>query len=222
MRDAYNVLFESTKRDGIFKKGIDDIIFVDKEFLEEQWHQQKEIFLHGGDLHIRGYSRDGNGTQRYMELYRILIPHVNIIRDSSNNAQPTKTLATLTNYTKKVIKGKNKQLIQNYRITHLFGRTKNPLLFNAAWNLAYVPVYLDPLTGHESSGEHGIAFKKIFEPLVRDRFSKYINDYNSFVRKKVSEKLDDALKLTKKKLRITSHDFERFKKDSIFELSEIQ
>jgi hypothetical protein len=225
MRDAYNVLFECYPRDEIFSKGINDVIFVEERFIEEQWERQKEIFLRGGDLHIRGYSRDGNGTDLYMELYKILIPHVNIKRDSSNNSEPTKTLKSLTDYAKKITKKENKQIIRNYTIAHLFGRTKNPLLFNAAWNLAYVPEYLDPFTGHESSGDHSIAFKSKFEPVLRKRFAKYINDYNLFVRKNISENVDDALKLTKKKFpkaKKSKTKFETFRRNSVIELSEIQ
>ena len=69
----------------------------------------------------------------------------------------------------------------NYQVSHLFGRTKNPLLFTSPWNIAYIPKYLDPFTGHESQGIHSTEFKNIFNQLIAKKFEPYIQDYHNFI-----------------------------------------
>ncbi|MBI9061967.1 MAG: hypothetical protein JEZ14_08250 [Marinilabiliaceae bacterium] len=222
MRDAYDLLFKHISREKLFDSAIEDIVFVEENLLKEQWENQKLKLLNGVELSVRGYGRDGDGTRSFMKLYEKLFGHDNIKRDSSNNAAPTKLLAELTPYYKKERKTNPKELIQNYKIAHLFGRTKNPLLFNAAWNIAYIPTYLDPFTGHESTGEHSEAFKAVFTPIITKRFKDYILDYNAFVNENIEPKLDEALTETRKALRINKDDFERFEREAKIELSVIK
>ncbi len=42
-------------------------------------------------------------------------------------------------------------------------KTKNPLLFGCGWNIAYIPKYIDPFTGHETQGCYSEEFKKILK-----------------------------------------------------------
>ena len=119
------------------------------------------------------------------------------------------------------IKKKNveKDILTNYQISHLFGKTKNPLLFNCSWNIAYIPKYLDPFTGHETRGEHSHAFKAIFKNKVEERFMNYIVDYNDFIKKHVEPNLQEALDNTRRKLRISKKEFATFEKNAKNELS---
>jgi hypothetical protein len=36
----------------------------------------------------------------------------------------------------KTVRGDSERKIQNYQVTHIFGRTKNPFLFSAPWSIA--------------------------------------------------------------------------------------
>lgn len=55
-------------------------------------------------------------------------------------------------------------------------------MFECPWNVAWVPKYLDPLTGHESKGNHRNEFQVIFEQLLKKRYKKYISDYNKIMK----------------------------------------
>jgi hypothetical protein len=158
-----------------------------------------------------------------MALYKNLFPEMTILKDSSNNAQPTKLISEITPYKKTTDDSKKdgKERIQNYQISHLFGRTKNPFLFTAAWNIAYVPKYLDAFTGHESQGEHSKAFKVIFNDILKARFSVYVDDYNKLIKTHVGGKLEEALDKTRKDAKNTIRKFARFRSDAKHELSEI-
>ncbi|WP_238403062.1 hypothetical protein, partial [Flavobacterium psychrophilum] len=92
------------------------------------------------------------------------------------------------------------------QISHLFGRTKNPFLFNCAWNIAYVPKYLDPFTGHETQGEYSNEFKNMFTPIINEKFRQYIIEYNELI-SNLLPIIDDALKLTKENLKIPANEF---------------
>lgn len=223
MRDAYDNLFRKYGKEAFFTDSIDSIIFIADEKSARQWARQKELLLNNGELYIRGYGRDALKTDWFFELYKNLFENNKIKKDSTNNARPTKMLSELTPFCKNTDEGKNdgKERIQNYQVSHLFGRAKNPLLFTAAWNIAYIPKYLDPFTGHESQGEHSADFKSAFNPLLKKRFSGYIKDYNNFINQHVNDSLEEALNTTRRNLRITIHDFARFRKDAKDELSEL-
>ena len=215
--DAYDKFFKKVGNSKeFFEKSMDDIIFINEEYIAEQWNKQKTKLLNGEQLYIRGYGRDAKGTNKYKLLYSYLFHNENIEKDSTNNAIPTKLIAEYTEYSK--IERDGKKIIMNYQISHLFGRTKNPLLFSALWNFAYVPKYLDPFTGHELNGKYGEEFKTVFNAFIRNKFAAYIEDYNSFVATYIEPKLEEALDNTKKKLRENKKEFHRFRNDSEKEL----
>lgn len=156
-RDAYTKLFEHIDKDLFFQSGIDDIVFMENETIEKQWTILKNAVFQNQSVAIRGYGRDAKGTDLYFKLYENMFGNTKIFKDSTNNAEPTKLLKNLTTYSKTRQAGKT--LIMNYQISHLFGRTKNPLLFTCPWNVAYIPKYLDPFTGHETQGQYSEEFK---------------------------------------------------------------
>ncbi|WP_055445559.1 hypothetical protein [Lacinutrix himadriensis] len=222
MRDAYNKLFEKINREDFFKLGLDDIIYIEENEIMLQWEKLKNNVLNNKEVFIRGYSRDARKTNYYITLYMFLFKLENVIKDPSNNTEPTKLIASLTNYIKTPKKKCEKELLSNYQISHLFGRTKNPLLFNCSWNIAYIPKYLDPFTGHETRGEHSMTFKKVFKSQIENRFLDYIIDYNDFITKYVEPNLQEALDNTRRKLRIDKKEFGKFEKDARKELSKIE
>ncbi len=113
----------------------------------------------------------------------------------------------------------------NYQISHLFGRTKNPLLFTAPWNIAYIPKYLDPFTGHESQGTTSREFKQIFNRLLSEKFKEYIQDYNQFIAVYAhQEKLNDAIEQVRRNINkpLEEKTLINFKKDVYLQWSKIE
>jgi hypothetical protein len=71
--------------------------------------------------------------------------------------------------------------VKNYKVSHVFANTANPFLFHAPWNFCLTPIIVDPLTGHESSGELSSNYKKVFFDMVFKKNQKYINEYNEIL-----------------------------------------
>jgi hypothetical protein len=68
-------------------------------------------------------------------------------------------------------------------VSHIFGRTKNPFLFEAPWNIAFVPKIIDPFTGHETKGCWPDEYQELFSKSIRNRYKGFIDDYNSLIKK---------------------------------------
>ncbi len=218
-KEAYTKLFEHIDKESFFKSGIDDIVYIDNQTIATQWEELKKAVFENQRVFIRGYGRDAKGTDLYLKLYENLFENKKLEKDSNNNAQPTKLLKNLTPFSK--TKKKGKILIINYQISHLFGRTKNPLLFTCPWNIAYIPKYLDPFTGHETQGQYSEQFKQIFLPIIKERFRNYIDDYNLVIRDKITNRIEESLEFVQKIANLSNDEFKRFEKDVRKELSEI-
>lgn len=218
-RDAYTKLFEHIDKDLFFKSGIEDIIFIDNEVIEKQWKKQQNAVFNNQTVYIRGYGRDAKGTDLFFKFYEKLLGNTKVKKDSSNNTEPTKLLKEMTPYSKTNLAGK--KLILNYQISHLFGKTKNPILFTCPWNIAYIPKYLDPFTGHETQGQHSQEFKQIIVPFLKEKFKIYIEEYNSIIKNIISDKIDESLYFVKLSANLNADEFRRFEIDARNELSEI-
>lgn len=220
MRDAYDKLFEHIEKDLFFKNSIDDIIYIEMDKIHSNWNNLKRDVFENKTIYIRGYGRNAQKTEYFICLYEHLFENKKVLKDPTNNAQPTKLISCQTDYCKKTKDGKNgKELIRNYQISHLFGRTKNPLLFNCAWNIAYIPKYLDPFTGHETQGVYSAEFKKLLLPLLKEKFDHYIKDYNQIIEDKVLNKIDYSLQEVKKEFKMNNIEFKRFEQDAKKEMA---
>ncbi|QQU02117.1 hypothetical protein [Myroides odoratus] len=217
--DAYQKLFTHIDKDLFFKSSVEDIIFIEDELIEKSWDELKFKVQNNEKVSIRGYGREAKGTNLYKSLYSHLLKNYNVVKDATNNSTPTRLLKELTPYSKTTLKGKTK--ILNYQVSHLFGRTKNPFLFNCPWNLAYVPKYLDPFTGHETQGEYSQEFKDYIAPILTSRFEKYIADYNNIAETLILPNLGEAFYCVRKELEIDDKKFDRFVKDATNELGVI-
>jgi hypothetical protein len=123
--------------------------------------------------------RDAASTKYMFEVHKSLFGNSNIKKDPSNNTHPTKILENLTGFSKR--KSKNNNLISNYQVSHIFGRTKNALMFMAPWNIVYIPKLFDPFSGHESKGELTQIFSTKLKEITYEKFKVQIDDYNSIV-----------------------------------------
>ena len=194
MRDSYKRFFSEghISKDQFFEFGLKETIYPPYEKVELEWDKLKSRILNNGEVFIRGFGRDAKGTHLFQEFYRRLVGNSNIKKDSTNNAEPTKIIRILTGYTK--AKNSRYELIRNYQISHVFGRTKNIYTFTAPWNIVYMPKMLDPFTGHEAKGEMIDEYTLLFQKQGYLRFGKLIDDFNEIMTNPgFREKLNNCL-----------------------------
>ena len=172
--EKFNISYED-----FIEYGLNDIIFVPSDKVKNEWEILKKKVYSNQEVYIRGMGRDAGSTKYMFEIHKSLFGNSNIKKDSSNNAYPTKFLKELTGYSKK--KSKKYNHINNYQISHVFGHTKNALMFTAPWNIVYIPKLFDPFSGHESKGELTQTFTSKLKEITYEKFKVQIDDYNSIV-----------------------------------------
>lgn len=160
--------------DEFFKWGMEATIFPQENKVAAEWDALKKRLFSDEQVYIRGYGRDTHGTWLYKELYRSVFNNNHIEKDPSNNTAPHKLIVRLTD--KKV----NRE-IYNYQVSHIWGHTKNPLMFEAPWNICYTPKMFDPFTGHEVGGELPAEYKRIFLAKAHELYQSYIDEYNEIL-----------------------------------------
>lgn len=225
MRDSYKNFFEyfNITFTDVIKYGVEiDTIYPDKDLINSNWKSLVHSVENNKEVFIRGYGRDAHGTYLFKNIYKILLNNENIVKDSTNNAKPTQLLQSITGFSKNIIRDTvSKKKIVNYQVTHIFGRTKNPFLFTAPWNIVWKPKILDPFTGHESKGANSLNYKEAFFNKCKLIYSDYINEYNTLASKYFSkDKIEKALNQINSD-DISEKDFKKFKLDVFKELSKI-
>lgn len=175
-RDSYKEFIDNFKisKEQFYKYGISTIIFAPIEKAERLWKETKQKLLTNQELHIRGYGRQGRNSNQFLDLYKFIFDNDKIKIDSTNNAAPKKIIQNATGY-------KINSHLFNYQSSHIWGHTKNPLLFESAWNICFVPRLYDPLTGHECTCGWNDEFSKLLRQEAYIRFKNIIDDYNKFV-----------------------------------------
>lgn len=162
-------------KDIFYSFGLDNTIFAKPKQALSQWETLKDRLLGNQQLAIRGYGRQGKHTDLFFNLYEYLFSNNNIREDSTNNAVPRRNIQIATGH-------RINDSLLNFQCSHIFGHTKNPLLFEAVWNICFTPKMFDPLTGHEAKGPWPEEYQKLFIDAAMHRFSKCVEDYNAFVR----------------------------------------
>lgn len=174
--DSYDKFLSkfNISKEEFFQFGIDNTITPDIELVSKYWTELKERLFSGDIVYIRGAGREAKGTQIYLEFYSSFFKNQNITKDPTNNLKPQQILQAITGY-------RRNENIFNYQVSHTFGRTKNPLMFEAPWNLAFVPKMIDPLTGHETQGDWPIEYQEIYTKKIRKDYLEFIDDYNKTI-----------------------------------------
>ena len=180
-RDSYLNFLEkfNISNEDFIEYGLNDIIFVPNDKVISEWEILKNKVYSNQETYIRGMGRDATGTKYMLEVHKSLFGNSNIKKDPSNNAHPTKILENLTGFSKRKLKNSN--LISNYQVSHIFGHTKNALMFMAPWNIVYIPKLFDPFSGHESKGKLTQMFSTKLKDITYEKFKEVIDDYNSIV-----------------------------------------
>ena len=161
-------------KEALFEWGIETTIFPPIEKVIQEWELLKARVLTNQPVYIRGYGRDGHGTQLYKDLYRFLFGNEHVEKDPTNNAMPQKCIQRLTGL-------KRNTDIYNYQVSHIWGHTKNVFLFEAPWNICYTPKIMDPFTGHETQGSWPEEYQKIFLDRAMELYKPFVADYNKLI-----------------------------------------
>ncbi len=204
--------------DSFFNWGIDNAIFPDEKEIKKKWDDLVERITTGCDkVIIRGYGRNAKNTYLFIDMYKELFPLAKVQVDGTNNAKPKSNLESMT----KLKRNKN---IYNYQISHIFGDTKNIFMFEAPWNICYLPKIMDPFSGHEAKGLLPPKFQMMFQKKVARRYKKYIDAYCNILSKyDVKDKMDQyfiLLKEDSKYLTDSEHRkiIDKFEKDAYSEI----
>lgn len=181
MRDSYERFFSQgyISKDQFFEFGLSETIYAPLDKAESAWNELKNRVHSNQQVFIRGFGRNSNGTHLFQAFYADVLKNNQVTVDPTNNAQPTKLIRDLTGYSK--TKSNKHEPIQNYQISHIFGRTKNVFAFTAPWNIVYMPKMLDPFTGHEAKGSMIDEYKDLFQKQSFKHFEPLINDYNALI-----------------------------------------
>lgn len=165
--DGYQLFFDEfikERKQELFDFGLNAIVKIDKDIAEQEWKNLKHRLYENQPVFIRRYGRNDISRSLFLQMNEYLFGNENIENDRTNNANPRKLIEKLTGYAKSN-KSKLKR-IRNFQVSHVFGRTKNPLAFTAPWNIVYLPKIFDPFTGHEAKGDEVIEFTKQFQKNV--------------------------------------------------------
>lgn len=178
MRDSYERFFSQgyISKDQFFEFGLSETIYAPLDKAESAWKELKNRVHSNQQVFIRGFGRNSNGTHLFQAFYADVLKNNQVTVDPTNNAQPTKLIRDLTGYSK--TKSSKHEPIQNYQISHIFGRTKNVFAFTAPWNIVYMPKMLDPFTGHEAKGSMIDEYQKLFREQGYKHFKHLIDDFN--------------------------------------------
>ncbi len=173
IEDSYQAFLKYFKinENDLFSWGINNAIFPDDKEIRIGWDELLERITTGSDyVYIRGYGRDAKNTELFINMYKYLFPLAKIKKDETNNAKPKKNLEKMTMF-------KRNENLFNYQISHIFGNTKNILLFEAPWNICYLPKLMDPFSGHEAKGLLPPKFQAMFQKKIKTKYRKYIKEY---------------------------------------------
>lgn len=155
--DSYIKFFQNFGIDinSAFSWGIENTIFPSMDIVEKAWRELLAKITNNQTVYIRGYGRDAHATHLYFDFYKYLFNNECVKKDPTNNAIPQRNIEKFTGL-------KRNRDIFNYQVSHIFGRTKNIFLFEAPWNIAYVPKIMDPFTGHEAKGDLPLKYQAMF------------------------------------------------------------
>jgi hypothetical protein len=201
--DSYKQFLDhfDISKERFFEFGEKFSISADIEKVNNNWEEIKnkiQCSTNRNEIYIRSYGRNGQNTDLFIAMYKELYPELTIKVDKTNNSVPKRVLGSAT-------KQKINIHLENYQISHIFGNTKNIYMFEALWNIAYIPKIIDPLTGHEAMGDLSVEYKSVFRNYFLKKYEAIVNDYNIIIDKERArfeiyiEKIKQTDKYTKEK-----------------------
>lgn len=162
---AYGITVER-----FYDVGIEMCLFADRGEAMRNWRELKARFLREDEtgLPMRMVVHEQALREFYQELFQL-----ELVKDPDGNQAPNTALCKLLGIKKPA----------NYTCVHIFGGTNNPLLFNALFNVCYIPAIYAPLTTdnrHKMTKLHA-GFRARFMRKVQELYGDIIKEYNAFL-----------------------------------------
>jgi hypothetical protein len=188
MKDGYMDILKqlNVEEEAFIETGLKNIIdsSIKRDKAKKEWMWLVNRVETGEDkVYVRNYGR-GSNSKEWVKFLKTIFPNSDLHVDQTNNDHPKRLISLLTDFSTKEYKSErnsHKELLLNYRVSHVFGKTKNPLAFTAPWNIVYLPTMFDPLTGHESSGDLSAKFSKHLKKRIYCIFKDEINHFNKLM-----------------------------------------
>lgn len=170
LRDSYDRFFArfGIRVPDLIAFGLEETVLPAGEAIDRSWAAAQKRFEKREPHWIRSFGRNGQGTHLYGVFYRLLVS-LGVQPDPTNNHWPWRVLSEITE--------NGGAHLRNYQISHVFGCTKNPILFTAPWNIVWKPKVLDPFAGHEAKGDLSDAYKVAFYAFIRETYARYLQEY---------------------------------------------
>lgn len=172
---AYGISVEK-----FYEVGVEMCLFAEREAALENWRHLKACFLREDNkrLPMRMVVHEQALREFYQELFQL-----ELVKDPDGNQAPNTALCKLLGISKPA----------NYTCVHIFGGTNNPLLFNALFNVCYIPAIYAPLTTenrHKMTKLHA-GFRERFMRKVHELYGDIIAEYNAFIREqRIMERIE--------------------------------
>lgn len=156
-------------REKFYEVGLNLCLFAKSEDAWQNWLELKHNFLRREEkLPLRMVVHEQWLREFYLDLFRLELE-----KDPDGNQVPNTILCNLLGIHKPA----------NYVCVHIFGGTNNPLLFNALFNVCYIPAIYAPLTTDNRHKRTPLQaeFRERFMTKVHELFGDIIDDYNHFI-----------------------------------------
>lgn len=166
-----------------YEVGIKMCLFAGKEDAREDWRRLKGMFMERQKpgMLMRMVVHEHWLRKFYQDLFRL-----ELVKDPDGNKAPNIRLCKLLGISKPA----------NYTCIHVFGGTNNPILFNALFNVCYIPAIYAPLTvdnRHKMTPLHE-GFRRRFMERVQELYGDIIAEYNAFLQElRVMERIEQDL-----------------------------
>ena len=183
-RESYQEFFEAfgIMPQAVCDFGMDHSVFAEQMVALAQWHELKDDLLNGRRLHIRADRGNEREFLFYKRLNEYLFQNDALAPDYNGNYYPRRNLERAVGWEVTIHPEGDTGVLVNYQTSHvLSGRTHNPLLYSAIWNIVFTPKIIDPFTGDEAHGPAALLFREAFMNSIRARFAECIEDFNDFI-----------------------------------------
>ena len=183
-RESYQEFFEvfGIMPQAVCDFGLDHSVFAAQGAAMAQWQELKDTLLNGRRLHIRADAGNDREFLFYKRLNEHLFQNDALRPDCTGNYYPRRNLERAVGWKVTIHPPRDTGVLVNFQTSHvLSGRTHNPLLYSAVWNIVFTPKIIDPFTGDEAHGPAALLFREAFINRIRARFAGCIEDYNNFL-----------------------------------------
>lgn len=136
------------------------------------WNDLKERLLNHGHLVVR------REHPLFSLFYKEVFNNDTVAGDKDGNTEPIHALSAATGVTTRANDASSKVLV-NYKLSHIYARPNNPLMFTGLYNMAFTPSIVDDFT-EETQGFCGIEFRRSFRQFAHDRFGVVYEQFKQF------------------------------------------